>query len=347
MLARLGYRVVALDYDPQCNLSALFLNDDELSELWSNPEILMRNGGKRGQTVSACVDLVRRGKGDLLEPNMIEVSENLWLMAGHIGLSKFEQTLAEEWPKIQAADNERAWDVTTALDRLSNNAAAQVDADFVLMDIGPSLGALNRAVVLACDAIIVPLAPDIFSLQGLENIGPVLRDWRRDWLRACTNHSADGTTNDLPLHEFRPIGYIVQQHLARADRIPSGYQRWATMIPDFFHRYVLGEEDVSPELKIEMDPQCLTFIKHYASLVPLAQQAGKPIFDLKQADGIGGTQQKGVSRFRKEFESTVMQICRKLDELPDAKPMQLTSPAQTPAQKAQPARSTAISKSRP
>lgn len=43
---------------------------------------------------------------------------------------------------------------------------------------GPSLGALNRAALLACDAVVIPVAPDLFSLQGLRNIGPTLREWR-------------------------------------------------------------------------------------------------------------------------------------------------------------------------
>ena len=35
---RLGTRVVVLDYDPQCNLSSIFLNEDELFELWESNE---------------------------------------------------------------------------------------------------------------------------------------------------------------------------------------------------------------------------------------------------------------------------------------------------------------------
>jgi chromosome partitioning protein len=321
MLARQGNRVVALDYDPQCNLSALFLEEDDLYDTWSAGNIQLPDGTVQGRTVAACVDIVRRGKGELLDPKLISIADNLWLLPGHIGLSRFEQTLAEEWPKIQAADNERALDVTTALDRLSNKAAAQVDADVVVIDVGPSLGALNRAAVLACDAIVVPLAPDLFSLQGLENVGPVLREWRDDWQTACQSRFRGEQALQLPLHQFHPIGYIVQQHLARADRIPSGYQHWASKIPFYFHHYVLGEDEPQETLSIESDDQCLALIKHHASLVPIAQQAAKPMFDLKQADGIGGAQLQAVARFRKEFGAIVERIHQKLDALPEAKPI--------------------------
>lgn len=38
MMARLGKRVVVLDFDPQCNLTAMFLEDETLIELWREPE---------------------------------------------------------------------------------------------------------------------------------------------------------------------------------------------------------------------------------------------------------------------------------------------------------------------
>lgn len=49
------------------------------------------------------------------------------------------------------------------------------------MDVGPNLGALNRAALVAADLVVVPLAPDLYSLQGLRNLGPTLRDWQREW----------------------------------------------------------------------------------------------------------------------------------------------------------------------
>jgi cellulose biosynthesis protein BcsQ len=318
MLARKGYRTVALDYDPQCNLSAIFLSDEELAELWEeeSSKDMTRADGTR--TVAGCIDLIRRGKGDIRQPSLIPVADDLWLLPGHLALSRFEQQLAEEWPKIHGVNNERALDVTTALDLLSNLAAQQVSADIVIIDVGPSLGALNRAALLACDAVMVPLAPDLFSLQGLANVGPTLREWRHDWDNVYQNRLHHTAQEALPIHRFQPIGYIVQQHLSRADRIPAGYQRWAARVPWYFHHYVLGEADPPEDLSIENDDQCISLIKHFASLVPLAQNARKPIFDLKQADGIGGGQIQAVARARREFEALVTQLIGRLDQLPDA-----------------------------
>ncbi|CRI65096.1 hypothetical protein THIOKS12240010 [Thiocapsa sp. KS1] len=53
-------------------------------------------------------------------------------------------------------------------------------------------------------------------------------------------------------------------------------------------------------------------IPHYASLVPIAQQARKPIFDLKQADGIGGGQIQAVARCRENFTKIAARLLERL-----------------------------------
>jgi len=308
MVSRLGLRTVVLDYDPQCNISDIFLSEQALFDLWESP-------AGEGLTVARSIDPVRRGKGDVLSPKLVGVGDNLWLLPGDLALSRFEQTLAEEWPKTRSVDNERALDVTTALDHLSNLAADAVQADLLLLDVGPSLGALNRAALLACDAAVLPLAPDLFSLQGLKNVGPTLLEWRRDWTVVRNAHLHGREQEGLPPHDFTPLGYIVQQHLSRADRPVAGYERWFSQIPFVFHQHVLGEQGASPSLRVEQDEACIATLKHFASLVPLAQLARKPMFDLKRADGIGGGQIQAVAKCRTEFEGLAATLSQLL-ELP-------------------------------
>lgn len=316
MLSRLGVRTVVLDYDPQCNVSAIFLSEEALFDLWEMENLA-------GTTVHRCIDPVRRGKGDVVPPRLVPTGDNLWLLPGDLRLSRFEQTLAEEWPKTKSVDNERALAVTTALDLLSNLAAQSVGADLLLLDVGPSLGALNRAALLACDSVVLPLAPDLFSLQGLKNVGPTLMEWRRDWSVVRDNHLAGREQEGLPAHGFTPVGYIVQQHLARADRPVAGYDRWFTQIPAVFHGEVLGEPPPVQALRVDSDPACIATLKHFASLVPLAQLARKPMFDLKRADGVGGGQIQAVAKCRSEFEALVRTLAERLG---------LSLPVPTPGQ---------------
>jgi hypothetical protein len=121
----------------------------------------------------------------------------------------------------------------------------------------------------------------------------------------------DREQSKLPMHEFLPIGYVLQQHLARKDQAVKGYARWAELIPETFREAVLGEAEPSIA-NVEEDPYCLAQIRHFASLVPIAQQARKPMFDLKQSDGIGGGQIQAVHRCRRDFESLVRRLLERL-----------------------------------
>jgi chromosome partitioning protein len=319
MMAREGARVLSLDYDPQANLSAIFLDPARLEALWLHD-------GSGNSTVARCVEPVRVGKGGVLQPRLEFIAENLWLLPGELTLSRFEQNLAEEWAKKADSNNQRALDVTFALDLLSNVAGEQVDADVLLLDVGPSLGALNRAALLACDYLVVPLAPDLFSLQGLQNIGPTLREWREDIAYVRERKMVNRDQARLPKHNFEPLGYVVQQHLARVDRPVSGYAKWANQIPSYYLRDVLEGDGKNAPTSFEADPNCIFTIKHMASLAPIAQLARKPMFDLKQADGIGGGQIQAVARCRDDFRSLTRRLLDRLEISPSATRPQLNLP---------------------
>lgn len=315
MFARQGRRVALIDYDPQCNLTALALSEDDLEACW--------NTTVPGSTVASCIELVRLGKGDLQDPQLIELTDGLHLLPGDLNLSRFELRLAREWPQILAEDAEQAIHVTTALDRLAMRVAEVAGADLVLFDVGPSLGALNRAAILAADAVVVPVAPDLFSLRGLQNVGGALGDWREEWstarikiLQRARKHRPY-VAPYLPEHSVQPLGYIVQQHVVHSDRPVKAYQRWMREIPIHFARDVLMEdvEDVVP-VDVHEDPRCLGFLRHFASLVPLAQEARKPLFDLKHADGILGSQFQTVASAYKAFAELATAIGARLDALP-------------------------------
>jgi len=141
----------------------------------------------------------------------------------------------------------------------------------------------------------------LFSLQGLRNVGPTLKDCRRDWHLVRERGIAGKPQEELLPHDFVPLGYLIQQHLARADRPVARYARWAASIPSDYRRFVLEQDPAPVGVSFEQDEHCLALIPHCASLVHIAQQARKPIFDLKQADGIGGGQIQAVACCRDHF----------------------------------------------
>lgn len=83
------------------------------------------------------------------------------------------------------------------------------------------------------------------------------------------------------------LGYVVLQHGVRLDRPVKAYQRWMDKIPHEFRRSMLNQESLD-DIRVSGDPFCLAQLKHYHSLMPLAQEARKPVFALRPADGAFG-----------------------------------------------------------
>jgi cellulose biosynthesis protein BcsQ len=299
MLADLDYRVVVADMDPQGNLSAAFLSEQRLEALW--PE------DKSVPTIYGAVDPIKRGIGDIRDPLLECINENLVLIPGDMGLSDFEDDLSQVWPKCLDRD-ERAFRVISAMWRVLQRGAEQHQADVVLVDLGPNLGAINRAALISSDYVVMPLGPDLFSIQGLRNLGPRLRTWRAEWnerLQRSPVHDLE-----LPDGQMEPLGYIVMQHNERRNRPVKSYQKWIARIPAAYRTQVLNES-TSRARVVSADRNCLSQLKHYRSLMAMAQEAGKPIFHLKPADGAMGAHVAAVRSAYKDFEQLSLEIMKR------------------------------------
>jgi cellulose biosynthesis protein BcsQ len=295
-LADLGFRVVAADLDPQASLSAAFLDEERLEEL-AREEVRM-------PTIYGAVRPLKTGVGDVETPLLEHVSDTLTLIPGDSGLLQLEDDLFRSWTKCFDGD-ERSFRVISAFWRVIQRGGQEHGADLIVVDLGPNLGAINRAALIASDFVVIPLGPDLFSIQGLRNLGPALREWRRGW-----NERLEKNPNpalDLPQGSMQPIGYIVMQHSVRRDRPVKSYDKWIARIPAIYSQFVLDCPEVR-QLPIMEDTNCLALLKHYRSLMPMAQEARKPIFHLKPADGALGAHSYAVADARRDFERLAREI---------------------------------------
>ena len=222
MYAELGFSVLAADLDPQANLSTVFLDDERLEQLWPD--------GDHPDSILGAVSPILRGLGDIRAPHVEKVADNLGLVVGDLGLSSFEAKLSSAWPDCLGRD-ESAFRTESAFHRTILGAGDEQNADLALIDLGPNLGAINRAAIIAANFVVFPLAPDLFSLQALRNVGPTLREWRGDWQDRLARRPAVRDL-DLPSADIVPAGYIVMQHAVRAGRPVRAYQKWIARIPD-------------------------------------------------------------------------------------------------------------------
>ena len=304
MLARQGVRVVAVDLDPQANLTAAFLSEEEMEDLWQRGE------AGAPTTIYRAIEPLTK-VGDLRAAELVRPFPELALVPGDLALSGFEDQLSGEWPNALGSGSlYRPFRVLTSFWQVAQLAAEEHRAALIVADVGPNLGAINRSALIASDHVAVPLAADLFSLQGLRNLGPTLRGWRKDWQKRLDNWSQPGFA--LPKGAMDPIGYLVQQHSVRLDRPVKAYDRWAQRIPEEYRESVLGQRPGKAPQHPSQDPHCLGTLKHYRSLVPLAQEARKPIFELTAADGALGAHATAVQLARKDFSALARTIRRRL-----------------------------------
>jgi chromosome partitioning protein len=296
MFADKGIKTLAVDLDPQANLTSMFLREERLEQLWPD--------GEHPQTVYGAIRPILRGIGDIANPHVEKITENLGLISGDLGLSRFEDSLSENWPKCLDGKPD-AFRVTTAFYRIILKAAQ--GSTVVLIDVGPNLGAINRSALISAEQVVIPLASDLFSLQGLKNLGPSLREWRDGWKKRLSELPHDEII-EVPSGEMRPAGYVVMQHGIRDSRPVKAYQRWLDKMPKIYREAVLGESAQISVPVISDDPYKLALLKHYRSLMPMAMEANKPIFFLKSADGAIGAHLEAVASCYKDFELLASKI---------------------------------------
>lgn len=317
MFAELGHRVIAIDLDPQANLTAAFLEEDKLEELWGNDS--------ESGTIYKCLEpltqvgdfkepVLSKIEENLKEPVHSKIDDNLYLVPGDLALAGFEDILSSVWSESMGDSNlYRPFRVLTAFWQITQLAAEKVQAELILADVGPNLGAINRSALIASDFVVIPLGADLFSLQGLKNLGPTLRSWRSLWKKRLDNWK--NPQFNLPEGNMFTIGYLVQQYGFRLSRPVKAYDKWVKRMPDVYREHILGE---SKEFKSGMlpanDPYCLATVKHYRSLVPMAQEVRKPIFKLTPADGAFGGHAAAVQEAYDDFKKLAQTIQIKMKE---------------------------------
>lgn len=294
MMADQGIKTLVVDLDPQANLTAMFLNEDRLEALWPDEE--------HPDTIFGAIRPILKGVGDIARPHVEHLSDHLGLIPGDLGLSRFEDKLSDAWPRCHNRD-ESAFRTMTAFHRVVEEGT-DFGAQIALINVGPNLGAINRAALIASEQVVLPLAPDLFSLQGLKNLGPTLREWREIWAELAPKAPAELS---MPAGSMQPAGYIVMQHGIRDSRPVMAYQRWMDRIPGVYRQAVLDEPSTDSTL-VSSDPYNLALLKHYRSLMPMAMEAHKPIFYLKPADGAIGAHIEATRSCYQDF----LKLARKI-----------------------------------
>ena len=310
-LEKLEKRILFVDLDPQCNLTANICGTDEIESIWD-----------KKQSIFYCIKPLITGTGDIdtnsTHKTYKKEEKNIWLMPGDIFLSDFEETLSNAWTQALAG-REIGFRITSSLFRLIDKIASANNIDYVFIDVGPNLGSLNRSVMLSCDYYLIPLVPDLFSLRGLQNIGTVFKRWIAEWGDAVERFrkQKEGSL-DFPLQKGEPVfaGYINQQFNIYRKKATKAWGHWSDKVDPSVKQYVIDKlKSIKPELVKDLNDGSykLGDFKSYHSLVPKSQEKKKAIFDLGRSDGIIGQHIENARMCGENFKELAEKLDRNLN----------------------------------
>ena len=307
-LASMGKRVILVDADPQSNLTGLVLGyrgPSELEDFYDEePERNLKSGlAPAFESMPVPIQAIK----------CFEVSgrDGLFLLPGHIGLSEYEVTLgiAQELSgSIQTLQN-----LPGSISRLLTKTADKMKADYLVIDMNPSLSSFNQNLLMTSDYFIVPTTPDYYSVMAIDSLTRVIPGWH-DWSKkAQVLPVLQRATYPFPKVTAKFIGTIIQNYRPRGGKPTRGFQQWIDQINSkvsdqlFPALSSIGMALSAGEYgKVGMDNYCLATIPDFNSLIARSQETQTPIYDLTDEQiGQSGTvleqTRTSQARFRETF----------------------------------------------
>jgi chromosome partitioning protein len=144
-LAKLGYKVLTIDFDPQANLTALYLKTKSIK---TGDEII---------TIETALMTAINNKTDLNNIS-IEIMDNLYLIPNAVDFSMYSRYLDKNINSEQ--------DKVNFFKELIRPLKSYYD--FIFVDVPPTISLANDTAFNACDQIIVVLQTQERSLSGAE-----------------------------------------------------------------------------------------------------------------------------------------------------------------------------------
>lgn len=291
-----GKRVLVIDADPQCNSTTYVLEEDSFYSFYFEDN---------GFSVASLITTLEDGEGFVNEYKVkTTTSFGFDIIPGNPTFAASEDFLANEWKDVKSGDYRGIRSSLLFSDLLSKC----YDYDFVFFDMGPSLGAINRSILLSCDYFLTPMSSDVFSLLALGNIGKSLSTWREEFNRGYNDLEIEKKKKIDKFHSgcsIKFLGYVEQQYITKTvggqPRAVRAYDEILRRIPSEINDKVV--KPVNGVLIDDFDYK-IGSVPNYHSLVPMSQTAHKPIFELNSGDGVVGAHYQKV----KEYEGLMNEL---------------------------------------
>ena len=282
MLAEKGKKVLLIDADPQCNLTGLIMGytTTDLEDYYT------KNPGKN----------IKDGLSRAFEsqPKMIEGVEcvkvddggNLFLLPGHIKLAEYDVTLGiaqELTGSLHALRN-----LPGSINFLIMETAKKYNAEYIIIDMSPSLSSLNQNLLMISDYFIVPTSPDYYSVMAIDSLSSILKRWTIWAKQAQSSPVLKDANYVFPKTTPKFLGIIIQKYRKKYGVNPSkGFQHWFDEINTIVNKKLiptLNELNIMCPKEIYPKNYCIAEIPEFNTLIAVSQESQKPVFSLNDDD---------------------------------------------------------------
>ncbi|KXV23659.1 hypothetical protein AD936_21900 [Gluconobacter japonicus] len=325
-LAEQGKKVLMIDMDPQCNLTIYSLDEETIAKIWlpedkyiedfksaresdSQQEFLHLT--KSTRSIHFSLKPIEDGTEELKNlPPPAALNTNLDLIPGRLTLHMFEGKVAERFSSVYSGDP-LSIRTATSVRSMAEEYAKIYGYDIVIIDTSPSLGALNRNILIQADAFLIPANPDLFSLYGIRNIGEALKLWKRQYDSIFTLIS-DAKRHSFSRQFVKFIGFTLYNskklqgskstnHLG----IAKAHFHYASLIPSTIIKAIPSEQLIDiKKFSLEESIGGGSVIHGHNTLPSMAQKYHKPMWLLPASQELEAEDASTIRGNRKIYEAT-------------------------------------------
>jgi len=315
MLAEHGHKTLIVDADPQCNLTALVLDYNDIEDIeafyTSNPGC---------DVYSGLIPILSGSMTGLKQGNPYRTAnKNLYLYCGNLQLSEAETQISVALTTSTAIPAIK--NIPGSIGSLINMTGKNLGFEYVIIDMSPSIGALNQCLLMSSDYFIIPTSPDFFCAQAIKSLSSIIPRWNKEIIQFR------GEDITYPFSSSPPkfLGFISQRYRPRSGSPAKSFQRWIDIIRDTVNSRLIPalipekmtisiaefKESISND-----EPFNLANIADFNSLIAQSQKHSVPIYALKDDQ----LEQSGVvldnmKESRDNFKTAFSKLATELDSL--------------------------------
>ena len=313
-LSKKGKKIIMVDSDSQCNLTLYALGYTDYIGFYEE-------GNKNN--INDALKPAYNSQPRYIEPvKCLMIRDNLFLLPGHIDFSENEVQLGVSMQLSETFGTMK--NLPGAFNYLLKVTADKYNADYIIIDMNPSLSSLNQNIIFSSDFFLIPTSPDYFSVMAVKSLSKILPAWER-WAIRARDFFGD-STYPLPMRTPKFLGYTINDFNLSQGRPQKSFKEIMDDISNEFYKILVPElskidmlldkeiykkayknmQDSSTGNNINyMNEFCIAEVSNFNKLIAISNQQSVPIFDLSIKDEVITDSQFGTLKWFKYLYNAI------------------------------------------